>query len=76
MALMEILRTNFVFDAPDLAAESAFWAAMYGGTVEADSGWHTIVVDGVRVLDIQESPNHVRPSWPGGDQQQQAHLDL
>ncbi len=76
MALMEILRTNFVFDAPDLAAESAFWAAMYGGTVEADSDWHTIVVDGVRVLDIQESPNHVRPSWPGGDQQQQAHLDL
>ena len=36
----------------------------------------TIVVDGVRVLDIQESPNHVRPTWPSGDQQQQAHLDL
>jgi predicted enzyme related to lactoylglutathione lyase len=73
---MKILRTDFVFDAPDLDAESGFWAAMYGGTVEADSDWHTVVVDGVKKLDVQLAPNHVRPSWPSGDQQQQAHLDL
>jgi predicted enzyme related to lactoylglutathione lyase len=74
--VMDILRTTFVFDAADIEAESSFWAAMYGGTVEADDDWHTVVAGGEAKLDIQLAPNHVRPAWPGGDQQQQAHLDL
>jgi predicted enzyme related to lactoylglutathione lyase len=76
MRPMNILRTTIVLDAPDLEAESSFWAAMYGGTVEKDWDWHDIVVDGHSMLGIQLAPNHVRPQWPGGDQQQQVHLDL
>ena len=73
---MDIVRTTIVLDAPDLEAESSFWAAMNGGTVERDWDWHDISVDGKTVMGIQLAPNHVRPQWPGGDQQQQLHLDL
>jgi len=73
---MDILRTTIVLDAPDLEAESSFWAGMYGGTVEAEPDWHDVVVDGQTKLGIQLAPDHVRPEWPGGDQQQQIHLDL
>jgi predicted enzyme related to lactoylglutathione lyase len=73
---MDILRTTIVLDAPDLEAESTFWAAMYGGTVEKDWDWHDVRVGGRTVLGIQLAPNHVRPEWPRGDQQQQLHLDL
>jgi predicted enzyme related to lactoylglutathione lyase len=74
--VMDIVRTTIVLDAPDMEAESSFWAAVYGGTVERDWDWHSVVVDGTSVLGIQLAPNHVRPQWPGGDQQQQLHLDL
>jgi predicted enzyme related to lactoylglutathione lyase len=74
--VMDILRTNIVLDAPDLARESSFWAAIYGGSVVADPDWHDVVVDGRSVLGIQLAPNHRRPQWPSGDQQQQIHLDL
>jgi predicted enzyme related to lactoylglutathione lyase len=73
---MDIVRTTIVLDAPDLEAESSFWAAMYGGTVEKDWDWHDISVDGKTVMGIQLAPNHTRPQWPSGDQQQQLHLDL
>ena len=73
---MDIVRTTIVLDAADMEAESSFWAAVYGGTVEKDWDWHSVVVDGTSVLGIQLAPNHVRPQWPGGDQQQQLHLDL
>ena len=73
---MDIMRTTIVLDAPDLDAESSFWAAMYGGTVEKDWDWHDIQVNGTTVMGIQLAPNHVRPQWPGGEQQQQLHLDL
>jgi predicted enzyme related to lactoylglutathione lyase len=72
---MDITRTTIVLDAPDLDAESSFWAAMYGGTVDKDWDWHDIQVDGRTVLGIQLAPNHVRPAWPSGEQQQ-LHLDL
>src|SRR5665647_934219 len=75
MRPMNIVRTTIVLDAPDLEAESSFWAAMYGGTVERDVDWHSIIVDGQSALGIQLAPNHVRPQWPAGDQQQQLHLD-
>ena len=74
--VMNIVRTTIVLDAADMEAESSFWAAVYGGTVERDWDWHSVVVDGTSVLGIQLAPNHVRPQWPGGDQQQQLHLDL
>jgi predicted enzyme related to lactoylglutathione lyase len=74
--VMDIERTTIVLDAPDLEAESRFWAAMYGGTVEREWDWHDVMVGGSTVMGIQLAPNHVRPQWPSGDQQQQLHLDL
>lgn len=73
---MRVLRTVIVFDARDVAAESAFWAGMLGGEVIADGAWHSIVVDGEWVAGVQHAPNHVPPQWPDGAQQQQVHLDL
>ena len=32
--------------------------------------------DGTPRIGVQLAPNHVRPEWPDGDQQQQLHLDL
>jgi catechol 2,3-dioxygenase-like lactoylglutathione lyase family enzyme len=72
---MKISRQVIVFDAADLDASSAFWAAMLGGTVAADDDWHSVFVDGDLRLAIQLAPGHVRPQWPDGAPQQ-AHLDL
>ena len=73
---MKITRQIIVFDAADLAAESAFWAGLLGGTVEADDDWHSVLVDGEWRVGVQLAPNHVPPEWPDGTQQQQMHLDL
>ena len=35
-----------VFDAADLSAESSLWAALLGGTVDAEDDWHMVFVDG------------------------------
>ena len=40
---MKIVRSVVVFDAADLHAESAFWAAMLGGRVFEDETWHTVI---------------------------------
>ncbi len=72
---MKIARQIIVFDAADLAAESSFWAALLGGTVDADDDWHTVHVDGTARVAIQLAPNHVQPEWPDGTPQQ-LHLDL
>ena len=74
---MRISRQVVVFDAADVARESAFWAGVLGGTVVPDDegGWHSVVVDGRDVLDVQHAPGHVRPEWPDGTPQQ-IHLDL
>ena len=64
-----------VFDAPDLDVESAFWAALLDGTVVDQGDWHSVLVDGEPRIDVQLAPNHVRPQWPHGAQQQ-VHLDL
>lgn len=63
-----------MFDAADIEAESAFWAALVGGTVEKDDDWHTINSDGVR-LAVQLAPDHQPPQWPDGSPQQM-HVDL
>jgi catechol 2,3-dioxygenase-like lactoylglutathione lyase family enzyme len=73
---MKIRRQIVVFDAADLAAESSFWAALLGGTVEAEDDWHSVLVDGEWRLGVQLAPNHVPPDWPDGTPQQQLHLDL
>jgi hypothetical protein len=73
---MKITRQIIVFDAPDLAAESSFWAGLLDGTVEADDDWHSVLVDGEWRLGIQLAPNHTPPDWPDGTPQQQIHLDL
>jgi predicted enzyme related to lactoylglutathione lyase len=72
---MKIKRQIVVFDAVDIAAESAFWANMLGGTVDAEDDWHTVLVDGRAQLGIQLAPNHLAPDWPNGTPQQM-HLDL
>lgn len=72
---MKIARQIVVFDAPDLTAESTFWAGMLGGTVDADDDWHTVRVDGKARLAIQLAPDHRPPEWPDGTPQQ-IHLDL
>ena len=72
---MKIARQIVVFDTADLAAESAFWAGLLGGTVQADDDWHMIYVDGEARVGVQLAPNHVPPQWPDGTPQQ-IHLDL
>lgn len=72
---MRVSRQLVVFDASDLAAESAFWAGVLAGSVEPDDDWHTVLVDGEPRVGVQLAPNHVPPEWPDGAPQQ-IHLDL
>jgi Glyoxalase-like domain len=73
---MRIKRQVVVFDASDLASESAFWAGMLGGRVLADEGWHNVVdADDRWVIGVQQAPNHIPPDWPNGNAQQ-VHVDL
>ena len=72
---MRITRHIVVFDAADMSAESAFWAAVLGGTVVTDHDWHSVVVDGEWRVAVQLAPDHVPPDWPNGTPQQ-IHLDL
>lgn len=74
---MKIKQTVVVFDAADIDALSQFWAGVLGGKVFKDDeeGWHGVIVDGKQVIGVQHAPNHIRPQWPGGAQQQ-VHLDL
>ena len=64
-----------VLDAADLSAESQFWSALLGGTVEEDGDWHTIRHGAGPAIAIQLAPNHTRPGWPDGPPQQ-VHLDF
>ncbi len=74
---MNITQHIIVFDAADLAGESAFWAGVLGGTVDADTegDWNNVVVGGRPVVAVQLAPDHVQPEWPNGTPQQ-IHLDL
>src|SRR5262244_279122 len=75
MTRMKLKQQIIVFDAADLAAESAFWAGLLNGRVEAEDDWHTVYVDGKPQLGFQLAPDHVQPQWPEGTPQQ-IHLDL
>jgi hypothetical protein len=75
---MKIARQVIVFDAGDLAGESAFWAGVLGGVVfpDDDDGWHSVIdADGQWRIGVQLAPDHVPPDWPDGAPQQ-VHLDL
>ena len=73
---MHIIRHVVVFDAADLAAESAFWAAILDGHVFTDERFHTVFDgDGNWLIGVQLAPDHVPPDWPDGNPQQ-VHLDL
>lgn len=73
---MKLMRPVVVFDAADMAAESAFWAGMLGGRVVTDDTWHSVFdADGRWVIGVQFAPDHVPPDWPEGNPQQ-VHLDL
>jgi hypothetical protein len=75
---VQIARQVIVFDAADLASESAFWAGVLGGRVIADDdgSWHSVLdADGHWRIGVQLAPDHIPPDWPDG-QPQQVHLDL
>jgi catechol 2,3-dioxygenase-like lactoylglutathione lyase family enzyme len=72
---MKIRQQVVVFDTKDLAAESAFWAGLLGGTVFEEGDWHTVSVDGEPRFGFQLAPDHVRPEWPDGAPQQ-VHVDF
>ncbi|MFB9837256.1 VOC family protein [Actinoallomurus acaciae] len=65
------------FDAPDIAAEADFYAALAGWTQSyTDDDWITMrTPDGWRIA-FQLAPDHVAPRWPDPAAPQQAHLDL
>lgn len=73
---MEIKYQVITFDAADLPAESAFWAGMLDGEVDAEDDWHMVNVDGAPRVGVQLAPDHVAPDWPDGTPPQQIHLDL
>lgn len=75
MTGMKINHQVVVFDAAELAAESRFWAAVLGGTVDAEDDWHMVFVGGAPRVGVQLAPNHVPPEWPEGTPQQ-IHIDL
>ena len=71
-----MVRQVVVFDAPDLHAESAFWAGIFGGRVFAEDTWHSVVdAAGEWRVGVQLVPGHIPPDWPDGSPQQ-VHLDL
>ncbi|MFI9254412.1 VOC family protein [Streptomyces sp. NPDC053069] len=69
-----------VLDCPDPHALAGFYAAVLGGTAEADSDdsgeWVDLKVPGGPALAFQEAPGYVPPKWPAPDGAQQFHLDL
>jgi len=74
---MEMVRSVVVFDAADLEAESTFWAGVLGGQVVRDDDWHSVLdASGQWRVGVQLAPDHRAPQWPGGDVEQQVHLDL
>ena len=73
---MKLMRKVVVFDAADMAAESAFWAGMLGGRVFTDDTFHSVIdADGRWTIGVQLAPDHIPPDWPDGNPQQ-VHLDL
>ncbi|MBV2356111.1 VOC family protein [Streptomyces sp. J2-1] len=68
---------SVVLDCPDPAALAAFYAALAGGTPDAqDDDWVVLhVPDGPRLC-FQRSEAYEPPKWPGPEGAQQFHLDF
>ncbi len=68
---------NVVLDCPDPLGLARFYAAVAGGTPQAeDDDWVVLdVPDGPR-LAFQRAPGHRPPQWPRPDRSQQFHLDF
>jgi catechol 2,3-dioxygenase-like lactoylglutathione lyase family enzyme len=75
---MRFIRHVVVFDAADVAAESAFWAELLDGqVVDEDERFHCVVdASGQWRIGVQHAPDHTPPEWPDGNPQQQVHIDL
>ena len=59
---MNLMRQVVVLDASDNAAESEFWAGMFGGRVFKDDTFHSVTDSEARwVIGVQLAPNHVPP---------------
>ncbi|MFF3845531.1 VOC family protein [Streptomyces sp. NPDC002328] len=69
---------SVVLDCPDPQALAAFYAAVVGGTPEADEDdWYVLQVPGGPRLSFQLAEEFTPPEWPRGDRNaQQFHLDL
>jgi hypothetical protein len=73
---MRPVRSVVVFDAADLHAESAFWAAVMEGHVFEDETFHSVVDSaGEWRIGVQLAPQHTPPDWPDGAPQQ-VHVDF
>ncbi len=74
---MDTVRQVIVFDAAEIARESAFWASLLGGrVVDDDPAFHCVLDSaGQWRVGVQLAPDHVAPGWPDGGPQQ-VHLDL
>ncbi|MDJ0663152.1 MAG: VOC family protein [Acidimicrobiia bacterium] len=74
---MDLIRHVVVFDAADVATESAFWAEMLGGSVvDEDPQFHCVIdSQGNWLVGVQHAPDHVPPDWPDGEPQQ-VHIDF
>ena len=74
---MDLISHVVVFDAADVAAVSAFWAAMLDGSVvDEDPQFHCVIdSQGNWLVGVQRAPDHVPPDWPDGEPQQ-LHIDF
>ena len=72
---MKILRQTIVFDAADLHAEAAFWAAVLDGTTQGDEEWQVVRdADGVARVGVQQSDRQRPSTWP--EEPARVHFDL
>ncbi|WP_329410629.1 VOC family protein [Streptomyces sp. NBC_00704] len=71
---------SVVLDCPDPRALAAFYAAVLGGTPEAEDGaddWFVLYVPGGPRIAFQQVEGYTPPEWPRADRNpQQFHLDL
>ncbi|MDG4858825.1 VOC family protein [Streptomyces sp. T-3] len=68
---------TIALDCPDPVALAEFYAAVIGGTVNAEQKeWVVLTGHGGSTLAFQPAPGYVPPKWPSPEQSQQFHLDL
>ena len=64
-------------DCPDAMALAVFYRQLIGGeVVEHDGGRWVELRSAKGTVAFQQIEDHRRPTWPGGDTPQQAHIDI